>query len=131
MKMARIKAEIIKTDGSVLVGVRTPNEVDPVPAMERQYSDWTDMVSVEMTTDALETATDTLITEPHETMPSIASVDEVRAYRVKADGKLQRIYTGDYTDDIDQRCQDFANASGRVVWLMSATDSVPFDPEIQ
>lgn len=127
--MARTKAKIIRTEGSVLVGVRDPNAVLPVPPMERAYSDWTD-IATEIASDATVSTPDTLTTQPHETTPSVSSVDEIRVYRVNADGKLYRVYTGEYTADIDERCQLHANLSGRVVWLFSATDAVPFDPAV-
>lgn len=46
------------------------------------------------------------------------------------DSALRRIYTGEYTDDILHRCQVHTHLSGRTVWLMSATDAVPFDPAV-
>ena len=61
--------------------------------------------------------------------PSIAPADEIRVYRTDPDRKRHQIYTGEYTDDIDARCQTYADLSGCNVELHNACDYKVFVSE--
>ena len=120
--MAKIRAEIHRTDDSVFVAVRNPNAVAPVTPIEQQYGDWTE-IGEQMVSDM----SVGLPTEPEPVQHSISPVDEARVYRINPDRKRQRIYTGAYTDDIDDRCRTYADLSGCNVELHTATDYKRFE----
>ena len=62
------KAELIRTDGSVLVGVRDPNAVLDVPAIERHYSDWAN-IAYQIASDVEQATPEILPTETIEQPP--------------------------------------------------------------
>ena len=61
-----------------------------------------------------------------------SAVGECRAYRVHADGTFKKVYEGIITEDIEDRCQAHADASGCLVRLHGADGSdgiVFFEPK--
>ena len=52
---------------------------------------------------------------------------KIRVYRTDPDRKRHQIYTGEYTDDIDERCQTYADLSGCNVELHNACDYKVFE----
>ena len=120
--MTKIRAEIHRTDGTVFVSVANPNPIALDTPIERQYSDWGE-VGEQMVSDV-----SVELPKPIEPQPSrISPVDEIRVYRINTDGKRHRIYTGEYTSDIDDRCKTYADLSGCKVELHSATDYKAFE----
>ena len=137
MTSKKVRAEIHRTDGTVFVSVRNPNRVAPATPIEQQYSDWNEigeqMIS-EIPTEIQpepEKSHDhyhrdgALLSEPK--YPSISPADEIRVYRTDPDRKRHQIYTGEYTDDIDERCQTYADLSGCNVELHNACDYKVFE----
>ena len=120
--MAKMNATFERVPGSVFVRVPTPNEVAPVPSIERQYSDWSEV--------AAEMADDVPVDETPEPEPvSPSPIEEVRVYAVNPlTAKRKRIYTGERTDDIRERCRAYADTSKHRVELHDATDSEVFHP---
>ena len=128
MTSKKVRAEIHRTDGTVFVSVRNPNRVAPATPIEQQYSDWSEIgeqmiseipVEPEKSHDHYHRDGALL---PETQYPSISPADEIRVYRTDPDRKRHQIYTGEYTDDIDGRCQTYADLSGCNVELHNACD---------
>ena len=117
--MTRKRAEIHRTDGTVFVSVHNPNRVAPATPIEQQYSDWSEIGEQMISEIPVEIPIDP---EPETRYPSISPADEIRVYRTDPDRKRHQIYTGEYTDDIDGRCQTYADLSGCNVELHNACD---------
>ena len=132
--MARKRAEIHRTDGTVFVSVRNPNRVAPATPIEQQYSDWSEIGEQMISEIPVEIPIDPEPEKSHDhyhrdgallseaQYPSISPADEIRVYRTDPDRKRHQIYTGEYTDDIDGRCQTYADLSGCNVELHNACD---------
>ena len=154
MKMTskKVRAEFERTNGTVFVSVRNPNRVAPATPIEQQYSDaasWAEIgeqmiseIPVESEKSAGASHTVTVsddsctdhyhrdgapLSEPEAQYPSIAPADEIRVYRTDPDRKRHQIYTGEYTDDIDKRCQTYADLSGCNVELHNACEYKVFE----
>ena len=134
-QMKKVRAEIHRTDGNVFVSVSNPNPIALDTPIERLYSDGADLaqqmvneipVSGASHHDDCDRTTPEEVSEP-EPQPNISPVDEIRVYRINPDRKRQRIYTGAYTIDIDDRCKTYADLSGCNVALHSATDYKVFE----
>lgn len=109
--------DLVRQPGSVFVRVRNPNEVDPVPSIERFYSDWSNI--------AAEIADDVPVESPEST----TVIDEVRVYAVHPlTNKRRHLYTGDRADDIQDRCRAYANRSKHRVELHDAQRCEVFHP---
>ena len=119
MTSKKVRAEIHRTDGTVFVSVRNPNRVAPATPIEQQYSDWSEIGEQMISEIPVEIPIDP---EPEAQYPSISPADEIRVYRTDPDRKRCQIYTGEYTDDIDARCQTYADLSGCNVELHNACD---------
>ena len=122
--MTRKRAEIHRTNGTVFVSVHNPNRVAPATPIEQQYSDWNEIGEQMISEIPVETQT-----EPEAQYPSISPADEIRVYRTDPDRKRHQIYTGAYTDDIDARCQTYADLSGCNVELHNACEYKVFVSE--
>ena len=122
MTSKKVRAEIHRTDGTVFVSVRNPNQVAPATPIEQQYSDWSEIGEQMISEIPVEVQP-----EPEPKYPSIAPAEEIRVYRTDPDRKRHQIYTGEYTDDIDKRCQTYADLSGCNVELHNACDYKVFE----
>ena len=132
MTSKKVRAEFERTDGTVFVSVRNPNRVAPVTPIEQQYSDWSEIGEQMISeipvsdgaphSDCAERPPSEIPIEPETQYPSISPADEIRVYRTDPDRKRHQIYTGEYTDDIDARCQTYADLSGCNVELHNACD---------
>ena len=112
-----MRAEFERTNGTVFVSVRNPNRVAPATPIEQQYSDWSEIGEQMVSEIPVEVQP-----EPEAQYPSISPSDEIRVYRTDPDRKRHQIYIGEYTDDIDERCQTYADLSGCNVELHNACD---------
>ena len=135
--MARKRAEIHRTDGTVFVSVHNPNRVAPATPIEQQYSDWSEIGEQMISEIPVEVQQEKILShhddsdrtdfEPESKYPSIAPADEIRVYRTDPDRKRHQIYIGEYTDDIDERCQTYADLSGCNVELHNACEYKVFE----
>ena len=100
--MARIKAEITRTDNSVFVSVQPPEKFQQAMAAKAQPRVWAKVASqicIEIPT-----------TEPTPVPVPIADAKEIRIYAVETlSGKRQTLFTGQRTDDTSDLCQCYAN----------------------
>ena len=132
MTSKKVRAEFERTDGTVFVSVRNPNRVAPATPIEQQYSDWSEIGEQMVSEIPVEVQPEKILShhddsdrtdfEPEAQYPSISPADEIRVYRTDPDRKRHQIYTGEYTDDIDERCQTYADLSGCNVELHNACD---------
>ena len=120
--MARKRAEFERVNGTVFVSVRNPNRVAPATPIEQQYSDWSEIGEQMVSEIPVEVQP-----EPEARYPSISPADEIRVYRTDPDRKRHQIYTGEYTGDIDERCQTYADLSGCNVELHNACEYKVFE----
>jgi len=112
-----MNADFERIPGSVFVRVSNPNEVAPVPSIERHNSDWSAI--------AAEISDDVPVDSPEPT----TVIDEVRVYAVNPkDGKRRHLYTGDRAEDIQERCRAYANRSKHTVELHDAKRCEVFRP---
>ena len=137
MANKKVRAEFQRAEGTVFVSVHNPNRVAPATPIEQQYSDWNEigeqMVSELPVEVQPEKSHDHYHRDgallPEAQHPSISPADEIRVYRTDPDRKRHQIYTGEYTDDIDGRCQTYADLSGCNVELHNACDYKVFVSE--
>ena len=116
--MARIKAEITRTDNSVFVSVRPPEKFQQAMAAKAQPRVWAKVAS--------QICIETPTTEPTPVPVPIADAKEIRIYAVETlSGKRQTLFTGQHTDDTSDLCQCYANlADCRVEWHDAASAKV-------
>ena len=121
--MARIKAEITRTDNSVFVSVQPPEKFQQVMAAESQHRVWAKVAS--------QICIETPITpEPTpETVP-VADAKEIRIYAVdNLSGKRSLLFTGKDTDDTSDLCQCYANLADCRVESHDAASAKVYHPE--
>ena len=121
--MARIKAEITRTDNSVFVSVQPPEKFQQVMAAESQQRVWAKVAS--------QICIETPTTEPTPVPVPIADAKEIRIYAVETlSGKRQTLFTGKDTDDTADLCQSYANLADCRVESHDAASATVYHPEI-
>ena len=121
--MARIKAEITRTDNSVFVSVTPPKIFQQVMAAKAQTRVWAKVASQICIENPI-----TPETTP-ETVP-IADAKEIRIYAVDTlSGKRQTLFTGQHTADTADLCQAYATLADCRVESHDAASATVYHPE--
>ena len=120
--MARIKAEITRTDNSVFVSVQPPEKFQQAMAAKAQPRVWAKVAS--------QICIETPTTEPTPVPIPIADAKEIRIYAVETlSGKRQTLFTGKDTDDTADLCQSYANLADCRVESHDAASAKVYHPE--
>ena len=120
--MARIKAEITRTDNSVFVSVQPPEKFQQAMAAKAQPRVWAKVAS--------QICIETPTTEPTPVPVPIADAKEIRIYAVETlSGKRQTLFTGKDTDDTADLCQSYANLADCRVESHDAASAKVYHPE--
>ena len=121
--MARIKAEITRTDNSVFVSIQPPEKFQQAMAAKAQPRVWAKVAS--------QICIETPTTVPTPVPVPIADAKEIRIYAVDSvTGHRQRLFTGQPSDDTDNLCQSYANLADCRVESHDAASATVYHPEI-